>query len=250
MLQEESNSNKNQGEVAMSENPAVNGKTTLTVPTATMPADDVILATKPTPSLLKYALSGLLAIAVLGIVAFGIIHQSSIRPPSNLSDCSDPVTANQLRDSLKNNPNDFQTLMQYGSYTYECSKDYASAISAYNQAANVADNPVNKVGDQDRLQAHMSLGLAYLNQTNSNPDKALQQFQLILAEQPTNANALFGMGAATYASDPQHPEKAIAYWQKVIDQDPSSDAAQKAQQLIDAIQAKNQVSSSTTPAGK
>lgn len=246
MLQEEFDTNKNAGENVV-EKPA-QGEVQIMSRLAALPAEDVILGTKPTPPLLKYALSAVLAVAVLGIVAFGIIHQSSIKPPASSGDCSDPVTANQLRETLKTNPNDFQTLMQYGSYSYECSKDYASAISAYSQAAVVADSTVNKVSDQDRLQAHMSLGLAYLNQTNSNPDKALQQFQLILAAQPTNPNALFGMGAATYALNPNQPDKAIAYWQKVIDQDPTSDAAQKAQQLIQAIQAKDQTTN--TPAAK
>lgn len=207
------------------------GKAHLTnQPTRLLAKEDPIVATNPTPALLKYVLAALLALSVLGVSVYGVLHQSSLKPPADPNDCSDPVTENRLRDTLKTTPNDYQTLVQLGSYEYNCTKDYPSAISAYSQAATVADSEPDKVSLDDRLQVRMSLGLSYLS--NRNLNEAASQFQTILSKQPDNPNALFGLGAAIYATNPQ---QALGYWKKLIQQSPDSDAAKKAQQFMDAL---------------
>lgn len=204
--------------------------------------EPVIIAANPTPPWLKYILTAVLALSVLGVTLFAVIHQSPVKPPSDPADCTDPVSENRLRDAVRTNPNDYQSLVQLGSYSYSCTKDFASAISAYSQAVAIADNAANKISQDDWMQAHMSLGLSYLSNNGSdkvaaqaNAVKASKEFQTILARQPDNPNALLGMGAAVYGLDPTQPDRALSYWQKVIQQSPGSDAAQKAQQFIDFL---------------
>jgi cytochrome c-type biogenesis protein CcmH/NrfG len=152
------------------------------------------------------------------------------------------VAENRLRAAVSTNPNDYQSLIDLGNYSYTCTKDFASAISAYSQAAKYADNPLNKVQDEDWMQVHIILGLSFFSKRDF--DMAANHFQTVLDKQPTNPDALMWLGAAKYAQNPRQPQIALAYWQKVIQQNPTSEAAQRAQQLIDSLTASG---TATTP---
>jgi cytochrome c-type biogenesis protein CcmH/NrfG len=191
-------------------------------------------ADRPLPNNLRYLMFGLLVIGVFGIVAFGYVRQASVKPPATpvADDCKDPVTENRLRETLKQTPNDFATLMDWGSYNLSCEKNFATAVAAYQQATKLADDPTTNVAQPaERTEAHFRLGLAYLyNQNNS---QAEDQFNLILKEDPKDTSALLALSVSLSKTD---PAKAQTYLQQVLEIAPAdSDIAVQAKSLLNDL---------------
>ena len=197
-------------------------------------------AERPLPDGLRYFMIGLLVVGLAGVLSFGYIRQSGVKPPaataaSNSDNCKDPVTENRLRETLKQSPNDFTTLMDWGYYNLSCDKNYPAAVAAYRQASELSDQ-VNSTATQDeRTEAHFRLGLAYFY--NQNLAEARSQFEMIIAENPQDASALFALGS----SYRDNPDKAVTYLKQVEQVAPGSEMAQLAQTMLDDF-------SKTTPA--
>lgn len=192
------------------------------------------VADRPLPNNLRYLMFGLLVVGVFGIVAFGYARQASIKPPATpvADDCKDPVTENRLRETLKQTPNDFATLMDWGSYNLSCEKNYATAVAAYQQATKLADDPTSSVAQPtERTEAHFRLGLAYLyNQSNA---QAQDQFNLILKEDPKDTSALLALSVSLSKTD---PAKAQIYLQQLLEIAPAdSDIAAQAKSLLNDL---------------
>src|SRR4051812_32793103 len=70
---------------------------------------------RPLPEGLRYFMVGLLVVSLVGVLSFGYIRQSSVKPAATTAtdatsdSCKDPVTENRLRETLKQSPNDFMT---------------------------------------------------------------------------------------------------------------------------------------------
>lgn len=206
------------------------------LPAQDKPAKTTSEKTAPAlPPALRYIMLGLLVIGIAGAVVFGFVRQTSVKPvAANLDgeNCEDPVTENRLRDTLSKSPNDFTTLMDWGTYNSRCRKpaDYTSAISAFQNAVRVADTPANNISDDNRMEAHLSLGLAYLY--NQNFKEAQTEFKTYLNERPNDSFALLVLGGALIKEDPQ---QALVYLKKVIEVAPGTEPARNAQLLIDDI---------------
>lgn len=205
-------------------------------------------ATPPAlPMSLRYLMLGLLVLGIAGAVTFAFIRQTSVKPVvANLDseNCEDPVTENRLRDTLSKSPNDFATLMDWGAYNSRCRNpaDYTSAISAFQGATRLADNPANNIQIDNRLEAHLSLGLAYLY--NKNFKEAQSEFKTVLSERPDDAFTLLVLGGALIKED---PNQALVYLKKVIDVAPGSEPAKNAQVLIDDITKGSALPAPATP---
>lgn len=206
--------------------------------TSALDGSDRVAAEGPAPSTpvgLRYLMLGLLIVGIAGALIFAFVRQTSVKPQlANLDseNCEDPVTENRLRDTLSKSPNDFATLMDWGAYNSRCRKpaDYTSAISAFQGATRLADNPANKVDSDNKLEAHLSLGLAYLY--NQNFKEAQTEFKTVLAERPKDAFTLLVLGGALIKEDPQ---QALVYLRQVIEVAPGSDPAKNAQMLINDL---------------
>jgi len=201
------------------------------------------------PQSLRYFMLGLLVVGVAGAIVFAFVRQTSVKPVAanvNGENCADPVTENRLRDTLSKSPNDFATLSEWGAYNLRCREpaDYLSAISAYQGATRIADNPANNIPAENRLEAHLDLGLAYLYSKNFK--QAQVEFRTTLNEQPKNSFALLAMGAALAKDE---PEQALTYLKQAIEVAPAdSKVRENAQALINDI-AKGQ-GSRPSPAAK
>lgn len=192
-------------------------------------------AERPLPPALRYLMVGFLVVGVVGVVAFGFISQTSVRAPAastSAASCKDPVTENRLRETLKQSPNDFATLMDWGSYNLTCEKNYAVAAAAYRQAENLSNQVNSTIQPTDRAEAQFRLGLSYLY--NQNFKEAQGQFELILAERPQDTSAMFALGALFARTD---PAKAAPHLQKVIELEGSSPLAEQAKSLLDSLNA-------------
>lgn len=188
---------------------------------------------RPLPEGLRYFMVGLLVVGLVGVLSFGYIRQSSVKPAATAAadttsdSCKDPVTENRLRETLKQSPNDFMTLMDWGSYNLSCDKNYAAAVAAYRQAADLSDQPNSTVKAEERTEAHFRLGLAYFY--NQSLAEARSQFALIIKENPQDASALFALGSS-YRDE---PAKATTYLKQVVDVAPGTEMAQLAQTMLD-----------------
>lgn len=210
----------------------LNLKSTLKEQSLSQPAAETGLdLERPTPEGLRYFMIGLLVVSLAGILSFGYIQQSSVKlpaaPAANSDSCKDPVTENRLRETLKQSPNDFMTLMDWGSYNLSCEKNYATAVAAYRQAAELADQANSTAKPEDRTEAHFRLGLAYFY--NQSLTEARHQFALIIKENPQDASALFALGS----SYRDNPAVATAYLKKVQEVAPGTEMAQLAQTMLD-----------------
>ena len=191
------------------------------------------LTERPLPDGLRYFMFGLLVVGVVGVVAFGYVRQTSIKPPTILptaGSCKDPVTENRLRETLKQSPNDYATLMDWGRYNLDCEKNYQVATAAFKQAVALSEQPNTAIKPMERNTARFQLGLAYLY--NLSMADAQGQFEQIIKDDPTNASALLALGASYGKQDPQ---KAISYFKQVVGIDPNGDFGKQAQSLIDEL---------------
>jgi hypothetical protein len=193
-----------------------------------------IMVDRPMPKSLRYFTLGLLVISVFGVVTFGVISQTSVKPTTTAATgtCKDLVTENRLRETLKQSPNDFATLMDWGSYNLSCEKNYPIAVAAYQQATRLADDQATStVQAADRVEAHFRLGLAYLY--NQNFKEAQDNFELLVKEDPQNTSAMLALSVTLSKND---PAKAQTYLEQIIKIVPAnSDMAAQAKTLLDEI---------------
>ena len=186
---------------------------------------------RPLPEGLRYFMVGLLVVSLVGVLSFGYMRQSSVKPPvavaANSDNCKDPVTENRLRETLKQSPNDFMTLMDWGSYNLSCDKNYATAVAAYRQASELSDQANSSAKPEERMEAHFRLGLSYFY--NQSIPEARSQFELIIKENPQDASALFALGSS-YRDD---PAKATRYLKQVAEIAPNTEMAQLALAMLE-----------------
>ncbi len=191
---------------------------------------------RPLPDGLRYAIFGVLVVAVVGVVAFGYIAQNSVKPPTQIgtgADCKDPVNENRIQETLKQNPNDINTLLDWGFYNLDCEKNYPAAIAAYKVAVQLSDQAAATSAQDERaknrLLAHSRLGLAYLY--NRNIKEAQEQFAFVAEQNPDDTSALFAL-AISYEKD--DPAKYTSILQKIVEIEPNGEPARRAQELLNS----------------
>lgn len=181
---------------------------------------------------LRYSMIVVLVLAVTGISVFAFVRQNSIKAPApvNQQNCKDPVQENRLRQTLRQNPNDFVAQMDWGAYNLRCTEDFAAAISAFELAQNIAKSSPDTIVRDDRFEASISLGQALLRTQRTT--QAERVFRDVLAEDAKYLPGLLWLGISLYQTN---PNEALTYLQQVTQLSPNTDISKLAQELIDDI---------------
>jgi len=172
----------------------------------------------------------------VGLVAGWLLRGSSppaVNPPAAASVPSAPASeslpsaavlnqqAQPLLDALKVNPKDAPTLVQLGNLYYD-HKSWPEAIRYYQQALDIRPD------DND---VRTDMGTAYYY--SGFPDKALDQFNVVLKKSPNYPNTLFNLGIVRRDA---YKDKAgaLAAWDKLLKNNPNlpPDQVQKVQAVI------------------
>ena len=189
-----------------------------------------------------------IAFGVAGIV-FGLIagwvigsQQAALKPPvqpppqqqqAAQSDASgqnpppamvDEAKVSAFKNIAEKDPKNAEARIQLGNLYFDADR-YSDAIPWYEQALKLTPRDVNVSTD---------LGVCYYNVNE--PDKALEQFNKSLKIDPKHTKTLLNVGIVK-AFAKQDLDGALAAWQQVVDIDPNSPEAQKAQQGIQGIRA-------------
>ncbi len=127
--------------------------------------------------------------------------------------------ASALLDSLKTNPNDFETLVKLGNLYYD-NQQYQDATQYYERALKI--RPENVDVRTDMGTCYWNLGAA---------DKALAEFNRALSYRPDYAQTLFNIGIVKFQGK-NDPKGAIDAWERLLKSHP--DYSNK-QQVLDLI---------------
>lgn len=136
--------------------------------------------------------------------------------------------ASPLLNKLKSDPNNSKVLEQVGATYYE-GHQFKVAAQYYGKA--VQAEPKNTA-----LRVKLAGALFESGDANG----ALAQLNMVLTQEPTNANALFNLGAIELNSK-KDEKGAIAAWKQLLKTNPNLAPDRKAQvqHLIDQLEAKN-----------
>ncbi len=127
--------------------------------------------------------------------------------------------ASALLDTLKTNPNDFETLVKLGNLYYD-KQQFQDATQYYERALKI--HPENVDVRTDMGTCYWNLGAA---------DKALAEFNRALTYRPNHAQTLFNIGIVKFQGK-NDPQGAIDAWQRLLKTHP--DYPNK-QQVLDLI---------------
>lgn len=124
-----------------------------------------------------------------------------------------------LLEQLKANPKDAATLAQVGNLYYDA-RQFPTAIDYYNRALaiNAKDAAVRT-----------DMGTAYLYLDN--PDRAIQEFETALKDDPKHGQAMFNLGMAQWRGKGDAPA-AIATWEKLLKTVPDFPERTNVEQMI------------------
>jgi cytochrome c-type biogenesis protein CcmH/NrfG len=180
------------------------------------------------------------AVIVIGAFLFGKSSGSSIPgidgPVTNASPSAaagapsstpvDPAQVAALMQKITANPKDVKSLLDLGNIYYSAA-DYKNAVTFYEKA--VALTPKGE-------DAWNRLAAAAWN-AGGKDAQALKAWNTVIALNPDNIEAHYGLGFYYLSQTPPDEAKAKSEWQKVIDIDPKSDLAKTVQSHIDSLAA-------------
>jgi cytochrome c-type biogenesis protein CcmH/NrfG len=188
-----------------------------------------------------------LVIGLLGGLLLGISMGGSDAPPAPVAQqpapggAPPPGAANvagrisMLEQITAREPKNAQAWVELGNAYFD-TRQPKKAADAYGRALEVQPNNPDVLTDQGVM--FRDLGLA---------DQALSNFQKAAAIDPQHLQSRFNQGIVL-AFDKKEPQKAIAVWNDLMKQAPTSQQAAQARQLIGQLQA--QGSQPTTPPQK
>ena len=127
--------------------------------------------------------------------------------------------ASAMLDTLKTNPNDYETLVKLGNLYYD-NQQYQNATQYYVRALKI--HPENADVRTDMGTCYWNLGAA---------DKALAEFDRALTYRPNYAQTLFNIGIVKFQGK-NDPKGAIEAWELLLKTHP--DYPNK-QQVLDLI---------------
>jgi cytochrome c-type biogenesis protein CcmH/NrfG len=127
--------------------------------------------------------------------------------------------AEPLLAQLKSDPRNPQLLYNIGNIYYD-TQQYPEAIQYYEQS--LAQNPKG-------ADVRTDMGTAYFY--SGNVEKALAEFDIVLKDNPTHANALFNQGMVLWKGK-MDVAGAVASWKKLLATNPNYDRAGEVQTLI------------------
>jgi cytochrome c-type biogenesis protein CcmH/NrfG len=177
-----------------------------------------------------------LVIGLLGGLLLGISMGGSDAPPAPIAQqpapggAPPPGAANvagrisMLEQITAREPKNAQAWVELGNAYFD-TREPKKAADAYGRALEVQPNNPDVLTDQGVM--FRDLGLA---------DQALANFQKAAAIDPQHLQSRFNQGIVL-AFDKKEPQKAIAVWNDLVKQAPTSQQAAQARQLIGELQA-------------
>jgi cytochrome c-type biogenesis protein CcmH/NrfG len=125
-----------------------------------------------------------------------------------------------LLAALKQNPNDFDTLVKIGNLYYDA-RQYQASIPYYDRALKV--QPKNPDVRTDLGTAYWYLGDA---------DRAITEFTQSLRYKPDHAGTLFNLGIVRWQGK-SDPKGAVQAWEELLKRNPNFPQRQQVQDYID-----------------
>ena len=176
---------------------------------------------------LLYLFFLLLIVAIVIIISSGIFDSSVSTEPSQVSNTNNPQTGvdmanleqiTSLEETVKKNPNDYQTLLQLA-HLLNDSGFKAKAIEKYKAYLK---------HDPDNADVLVDMGVCYYETGNNN--EAISLMEKAIKIQPNHQIAHLNLGIVNMSAGNQ--SKAIEMWKKAIEINPSNEIGQKAQELL------------------
>ena len=157
---------------------------------------------------------------VLG-VALGYLFRGSASPAAaSAAGNSVNQAVAPLLAALKNNPDDFNTLVQVANLYYD-GKQYPDAVKYYQLA--VKGQPTNP-----DVLTDLGTSLWYLGDA----DGAIKNFEKALKYRPDHPGTLFNLGVVRWQGK-LDPKGAIAAWEELLRLNPNYPQKQEVQEFID-----------------
>lgn len=116
--------------------------------------------------------------------------------------------AEPLLAQLKSNPNDPQLLYKIGNIYYD-TQNYPEAIGYYEQSLKADPNSAD-------VRTDMATAIYY----SGDVERALAEFDTVLKQNPTHANALFNQGMIRWKGK-MDINGAVASWKKLLETNPN-----------------------------
>ena len=120
----------------------------------------------------------------------------------------DMAQVQQLQGRIKDNPNDYDALVQLGNIHYD-QRNYADAEGLYKKALAIR-------GEDLDVRTDLGTMLFYLNKY----DEAIIELYKVLAKNPTHGQALFNMGVVQLHGK-NNPQAALQAWEKLVETNPN-----------------------------
>ncbi len=128
------------------------------------------------------------------------------------------IEAQNIRDHLKDNPNDTEHWTQLGNLLFDAGQ-FGEAIPAYK--TSLEQQPNNHDVRTDYAVCLFNTGQL---------DQAIAELERVVQSNPNHATALFNLGVVSVHAN--RPQEARTYWNRVVEIDPSSEMAIKARESL------------------
>ncbi len=125
-----------------------------------------------------------------------------------------------LLAALKDNPNDFDTLVKAANLYYD-SQQYPDAVTFYQRALQIQPRNPDVLTD-------FGTSLWF----TGDADKAIAEFQIALKYEPGRASTLFNLGIVRWQGK-MDPKGAVAAWEELLQKNPNYPEKEKLQEFID-----------------
>jgi cytochrome c-type biogenesis protein CcmH/NrfG len=148
----------------------------------------------------------------------GAASQTRMPPPPPV----DTARLNQLQAAVKENPRDFDALVELGNMSYD-QRNFQEAVNWYAKALEVRPDSVNVRSDMGTAKFYME-----------RVDEAMTDFVDALKVDPRHPQTLFNLGVA-YLHGKNDPQKAIEQWERLLALNPNYPQAGLVKEQIDLV---------------
>lgn len=164
-----------------------------------------------------------LAISLMGFGGYNWMQKETESPENNHTHVqkAPAMSGSDLAQYASDLPNDYESLLQMGNSLMD-QGNYAMASECYSKANNL------RPGNPDLL---VDLGTCLHSIGNNNA--AISNFEAALLVKPDHVVAKFNMGIVYYAL--ADSTKAIAWWQKILDENPTDDVRARVGQMMQMV---------------
>lgn len=167
----------------------------------------------------------IISVIVVATVGFFLFKSSQEMPqPTATSEFAHPDVGDVNAASMTSGisfPTDFNSLIQLGNQTMD-QGNYPVAAESYRRALAIEPHSPDVRTDYGACLHGMGL-----------PDRALQEFRIVLADHPEHVIANFNMGIVFY--NLQQPDSSRVYWNNVLALSPDSNLVRTVRQYLNQI---------------